>query len=272
MGDFNFDPGILEYVREPVRSTRINQFSDSFILNLVVSSTADIYQAEYLTVLLRSNLLVTILREGNTVLQDLEEEVNTNLFNYELNLYHLFYYMVNEVLYRGMDNLAIARNRVNLLSQKIDEEYDDVPFSDIIISKREINQLSNIVEDQYAMLGFLPKVDWSGKANEVRKDFMEMVSGYGWLQNSMERLEEKLNSIQAQYQLILQDKGNRRLNTLTIIQAIFVPLTLIAGIYGMNFIIMPELNWKYGYFMVWGIMGFVAIMILLWFKLKGWFD
>jgi magnesium transporter len=71
---------------------------------------------------------------------------------------------------------------------------------------------------------------------------------------------------------MLQEKGNKRLNILTIVQAIFVPLTLIAGIYGMNFTNMPELNWTFSYFTVLGIMGLTILVELLWFKKRGWFD
>ena len=50
-----------------------------------------------------------------------------------------------------------------------------------------------------------------------------------------------------------------------------MPLTFIAGIYGMNFENMPELTWEYGYFVVLGIMGILGVGMVLWFKKKGWF-
>lgn len=59
---------------------------------------------------------------------------------------------------------------------------------------------------------------------------------------------------------------------LTVISSIFIPLTFIVGIYGMNFEIMPELTWKYGYFVVMLIMAIIATEMLLWFKHKGWFN
>ncbi|MFJ8263972.1 magnesium/cobalt transporter CorA [Rummeliibacillus sp. NPDC094406] len=59
---------------------------------------------------------------------------------------------------------------------------------------------------------------------------------------------------------------------LTIISSIFIPLTFIAGVYGMNFKNMPELEWHYGYFIVLLIMLGIAISMLGWFKYKGWFN
>jgi magnesium transporter len=60
------------------------------------------------------------------------------------------------------------------------------------------------------------------------------------------------------------------MQVLTIIATIFIPLTFIAGIYGMNFENMPELHWKYGYIAVWGIMILIIILMLLFFRRKKW--
>ena len=57
---------------------------------------------------------------------------------------------------------------------------------------------------------------------------------------------------------------------LTIIETIFIPLTFIAGIYGMNFDNMSELHREYGYPSVWGIMGAVLVIMLFYFKKKKW--
>jgi magnesium transporter len=75
-----------------------------------------------------------------------------------------------------------------------------------------------------------------------------------------------------QYQLILQERGNKKLTTLTVVQAIFVPLTFIAGIYGMNFKNMQELQWSYGYSAVLIFMGLLTLFEIWWFKRNGWFD
>ncbi|WP_191560176.1 magnesium/cobalt transporter CorA [Metabacillus idriensis] len=67
-------------------------------------------------------------------------------------------------------------------------------------------------------------------------------------------------------------RANNVMMTLTVITTIFMPLTFIAGVYGMNFDNMPELRWEFGYFYVLGGMGFLSLMMFLWFKRKGWFD
>lgn len=65
---------------------------------------------------------------------------------------------------------------------------------------------------------------------------------------------------------------NKHTMVLTVITTIFIPLTFIVGVYGMNFQNMPELSSKYGYFVVLLIMASISITMFLWFKRKGWFD
>jgi len=68
----------------------------------------------------------------------------------------------------------------------------------------------------------------------------------------------------------MQDKTNQRLGLLTIISAIFLPLTLLAGIYGMNFDKRPELHFAYGYPVILGAMAAIAFLMRLYFKRKEW--
>jgi magnesium transporter len=57
---------------------------------------------------------------------------------------------------------------------------------------------------------------------------------------------------------------------MTIFSAFFMPLTFLAGIYGMNFEHMPELKWRFGYGWSFGLMGVMTLGIWLWFRRKGW--
>ncbi|WP_127531749.1 magnesium/cobalt transporter CorA [Paenibacillus kobensis] len=68
------------------------------------------------------------------------------------------------------------------------------------------------------------------------------------------------------------NRMNAIMKTLTVITTIFMPLTFIAGLYGMNFTRMPELEWRYGYLTVLIVMAMLGISMYMWFKRKGWFD
>jgi magnesium transporter len=68
----------------------------------------------------------------------------------------------------------------------------------------------------------------------------------------------------------LSNRMNEVMKVLTIIATIFIPLTFVAGIYGMNFKYMPELEWRWGYFAIWGVMLVLAALMLIGFKRKKW--
>lgn len=79
-----------------------------------------------------------------------------------------------------------------------------------------------------------------------------------------------LSGLQDLYLAEISYKMNKVIQTLTIVSAIFIPLTFLAGVYGMNFDYMPELHWRYGYFILLGFMALVAIGLLLLFRKKKW--
>jgi magnesium transporter len=64
---------------------------------------------------------------------------------------------------------------------------------------------------------------------------------------------------------------NQTMQVLTSISLIFIPLTFLAGVYGMNFDVLPEIHWKYGYFVLWGVMLIIALSMVAYFKRKKWF-
>jgi magnesium transporter len=65
---------------------------------------------------------------------------------------------------------------------------------------------------------------------------------------------------------------NEVMKTLTLVATIFIPLTFVVGVYGMNFDYMPELHWRYGYFVVWGVMIVLGAGLYAWFRRRGYLD
>ncbi|GIV31558.1 MAG: hypothetical protein KatS3mg029_0909 [Saprospiraceae bacterium] len=76
--------------------------------------------------------------------------------------------------------------------------------------------------------------------------------------------------LQELYLSELSMRMNKVIQFLTIITTVFVPITFLAGVYGMNFEYMPELKLRYAYFVVWGVMISVATGFLIYFKRKNW--
>lgn len=90
------------------------------------------------------------------------------------------------------------------------------------------------------------------------------------LTKKIESNREITSDIQDNYLSLNSYRMNSIMMTLTVITSIFMPLTFIAGIYGMNFDYMPELKWRYSYFVLIGLMFTLSISLILWFKKKDW--
>lgn len=87
----------------------------------------------------------------------------------------------------------------------------------------------------------------------------------------VETYRDILGGLHDTYLSSVNNRMNDIMKVLTIIATIFIPLTFIAGVYGMNFANMPELEWEWGYYMTLGAMGLVALVMLAYFNKKGWF-
>jgi magnesium transporter len=90
------------------------------------------------------------------------------------------------------------------------------------------------------------------------------------IMDMVESYRDMLNGLQDLFMTEVSFKMNKVMQLLTIVSTIFIPLTFLAGLYGMNFSHIPELHWKYGYFILLGIMFIIALFLIAFFKRKKW--
>ncbi|GAB1809099.1 MULTISPECIES: magnesium/cobalt transporter CorA [Priestia] len=107
---------------------------------------------------------------------------------------------------------------------------------------------------------------------EQKRYFKDVYDHLLKLADMIESNREMTSDMRDNYLSLNSNRMNSIMMTLTVISSIFIPLTFIVGVYGMNFENMPELKWHYGYFFVLGFMGLITLGLILWFKRKGWFN
>jgi magnesium transporter len=88
--------------------------------------------------------------------------------------------------------------------------------------------------------------------------------------DTIETFRDMISGMLDIYLSSVSNRMNEVMKVLTIIATIFIPLTFIAGIYGMNFQYMPELEWRWGYPMVWVVMLAIGVLMLIYFRKKDW--
>ncbi|MWC31217.1 magnesium/cobalt transporter CorA [Paenibacillus sp. MMS18-CY102] len=108
--------------------------------------------------------------------------------------------------------------------------------------------------------------------NEQRAFFADVHDHLLKLSEMLDASREMTADLRDSYISYSSNRMNGIMKTLTVITTIFMPLTFIAGLYGMNFDQMPELHMRWGYFGVLAVMAILGGCMFLWFKRKGWFD
>jgi magnesium transporter len=114
----------------------------------------------------------------------------------------------------------------------------------------------------------LERVEIKGFQTKYFSELREQINGL------ITDIDSDIMELESQINLFFSVQGHRLnevMKTLTIFSVVFIPLTFMAGIYGMNFEYMPELQWKNGYFILLGLMFVVTIISIIIFKRKKWF-
>ena len=108
-------------------------------------------------------------------------------------------------------------------------------------------------------------------SSQTVRFYDDVISNVEHIIQTMETQREMLTQLMDLYMSTMSQRMNNVMKTLTIIATIFIPLTFVAGVYGMNFDNMPELHWKWGYPAAWGIMLVMGLIMFLYMKSKKWF-
>ncbi|MGE0370004.1 MAG: CorA family divalent cation transporter, partial [Candidatus Dadabacteria bacterium] len=164
------------------------------------------------------------------------------------------------------------REDITDLSNKVIAEKLTIDIDAILHIKKNVDRVNIVVEDQLYCINILNVYDGTafdiGKLGKSFKNLEEEIrNGFRFLS----RYERRLEDLHQHYDLMLQDKTNNRLKILTIVAAIFLPLNLVAGIYGMNFDNMPILHWEFAYHTILLFMAAVVIVMVYFFYRSGWF-
>jgi magnesium transporter len=166
-------------------------------------------------------------------------------------------------LYQIEDRLNDTENKNKSIRLLMDEVFDI--RGDLLKLRRTIIPMRDLL---YRIL--------NSERLDIIKDqkayFIDIYDHLLKLTEMVESNREITSDMRDSYLSLNSNRMNTIMMTLTIISSIFIPLTFVAGIYGMNFEYMPELKWRYGYFVVLGVMAMIGIGMVVWFKRKGWFD
>ena len=154
--------------------------------------------------------------------------------------------------------------------QLFENEIEDTITQDIQILKKEILRIRRAVVPLREVINRLEKTETTLIENRTQNYIRDLYDHIIQVSESVDIYREMIWGLMDMYMTTISNKMNEVMKVLTIMASIFIPLTFMAGIYGMNFEHMPELHLRYGYYYLWGAMIFVFIGLLWYFKRKKW--
>ena len=170
--------------------------------------------------------------------------------------------------------LEADRRQRQMCIRDSDEVLMDDPDKNIIDNinhyKRELNFIRKNIKPSREMVLSLSKQESDFIKDENDIHFKELVNNMAQASDISDSYREILSDQLTIYHTIISSKLNDIMKFLTIFSVIFIPLTFIAGIYGTNFDVLPELHYKYSYFFMLGFMLVITLMMLYYFRKKKW--
>jgi magnesium transporter len=244
-----------------------------FLVIPVLVGTKVPLEVDYLALLCRENLLLTLHRKPVSHLQQTDMLEGADDWLPERSIAGLVSAVMIDLSLECLRHTTDLRSSILALEERMDREPDTVEAEEILEMRSELLALGAVVSDQLPSLQALSATDKPFFKLKDAQEYMNCaLTNLQAADRSVDRLDERIGALRSGFQMHAQDKTNRRLNMLTILSAIFMPITLLAGIWGMNFETMPELKYPFSYPIALGLMALIGSGMYLFFRRKGWLE
>lgn len=255
-------------------SIKLNQRPkmDKYKNNIFISFFAinDNYEPMEIALVLGKNYVVSVYKEDIPILDSLYEEfkeVEGKMKFPAQILYHIMDRCVDEYV-QIVDHIE---DKVEAWEEVIHQNPYSKISREIFHFKRITHSLRRIFIEERSVLGSISHQNLPYSHPDADVYFVDIFDHVSRVVDSIDMFRESMTGLLEMQISMKSDRMNETMKTLTIISTIFLPLTFIAGIYGMNFKDIPELNWNFGYMYVWGLMVTITIGMIFFFKKKEWF-
>ncbi|MGH4139194.1 magnesium/cobalt transporter CorA [Clostridium sp.] len=268
---FNFHHlSIDDCIRRSKRS-KISDYKHYHFLNIATSDSHpnNTFSYNNIYIFLSSNYIITIHYGENKLLNKIVNDIANGLDIVSKGSDFVLYHILDEAI----DQLFIITDKVEERINSLEEETMNNPvqstLNNIMNVKKSVIKLRRVVSPLREVLNTLLRHD-DIITEKYRLYFSDIYDHILRIYDLIESDHEMVTSCLELYSSQLSNSMNSVMKFLTIISTIMMPLTIITGIYGMNFVNMPELRAKYSYFIVIFIMIFSSLFEILFFKKKKW--
>lgn len=272
---FSIPADILSDVMEPSSRPQAEEFDNGFFVSIKMmefNEKKNRVSVDNLSLIVMDKILVTFQEEKGDVFEPVRERIRKHKTKIRTSgSDYLAFTLLDVVIDNYIYILGVYGEKVETLEGKLILDTNKETLKIINLFKHELSNLRVDIKPAKEMIMGLVKLDTDFIQEENEKHYKELQDNINQAVDLLDYYREVLYDELNMYHSSMSTKLNDTMTVLTIFSVIFIPLTFIVGVYGMNFDNFPELHWKYGYFIVWGIMLLIVAGMIGYFKKRKWF-
>ena len=271
---FGLHPMTLEDLANTTQRPKWEEFSGYGFLAIKMldfDPVADAVRIEHVSLVVGGNWVLTFLEDAGDVFDSVRQRLRTHGGRVrDMGADYLAYTLLDTVVDYYFLTVERIGDRVEVFDERLLSDPQPSDIQSLHHYKRNLMVLRRAVWPLREVGAAVAKSETGLISEEVRIFWRDLYDHVVQVIDMVETSRDMLSSMHDTYLSSLSNRMNEVMKVLTIISTIFIPLTFIAGIYGMNFEYMPELRWKDGYLLVWGLMIVISIALLFYFRRRRW--
>jgi magnesium transporter len=272
-GIFKFHPLAIEDCFGAREHPKVEAFDGYLYVithGLAEGSTAERHETIELDAFVGKRYLVTYHASPSSSISAVQELIRRGSDLLRRGPTTLLHSILEEQVHRVEPVLDSIDGHIAELEERVITRPRDSDLAVLVALRRNILHLRRWLTKQRDVVMRLARNEFNLGTPQEALPFRDVYDSLQRFTDLLENYRELSTSVQEAYLTVTSNRLNETMKYLTIFTAVLMPLTVITGIYGMNFEEMPELHWKIGYPMVIGTMLMTAVGVLVFFRRKGW--
>ncbi|WP_123041963.1 magnesium/cobalt transporter CorA [Cohnella candidum] len=268
---FHFHPLAIEDCLHLLQRPKLDHYADThfFVIHGIDTETL---KAEEINFFLGPRGIVTFHLKPSAEVDEAWRRMQEDGLYKKQDHHYVAYLIMDKLVDNYFPTLYKIEDHMNDLESREESEKLQTLIDEVYDIRNDLLRLRRTVIPMRDLLYRTLNSDKIPGIREHNAYFTDIYDHLLKLTDMIESNREMTADLRDSYDSIRSSRMNMIMKTLTVITTIFMPLTFIAGIYGMNFHNMPELNWHFGYFGVLAVMAVLGVGMYVWFRRKGWFD
>ena len=284
--DFKINNLVLEDITRTYQRPKLEEYANYVfaISRMLILDEEGNLENEQVSFILTENALITFREHYEDCLDPVRKRLEAGKGNIRISgPGYLMYALMDIIVDRYFEILNVWGEDLDAIEDRLLEKPDKTIMYDTQLIKRNLIQIRRVAWPERDKLNDMLRTDSMLITDQTKTYIKDAYDHCIQIIDIIESLKEISASNIDMYLSIISNRMNEIMKVLTIISSIFIPLTFIAGIYGMNFAKqdpvtgqllpdnMPELYTQHGYWYTWGVMLVIAVLQVIYFWRRGWF-